>query len=460
MNLSRITATVCAVGLAVGLSFSAPSKAVLAALHGPKNVIVLIGDGMGYNQIASATLYEHGVAYKQVEGAADAGADTELPGTASYAFQQFPVQVDMATFSYYGSYDPQLAWSDFDYVRANPTDSAAAATAMATGVKTYNTGIGVDIDGNPVENTSECAIALGKAAGSISSVQYSHATPASFVAHIASRNDYLGIAKQEVASQMTIIMGAGNPWFTDDGALRATPSYEYISEADYIGLQHGVHNWDLVESGADFEALTTGDTPERVFGIAQVATTLQQARTTDEFNSNVPDLATMTKGALNVLDNDPQGFSLMVEGGAIDRSGHANQTRREIEETVAFNRAVDAVIEWVETNSNWRETLVIVTADHETGYLEGAGTNPDWTPLEGVEGQLPSQSWNSNDHTNQLVPVFAKGAGAEKLERLATMTDPVRGAYLDNTAIAKVLLNDLWAECSSAAEVAGGPSGP
>lgn len=103
------------------------------------------------------------------------------------------------------------------------------------------------------------------------------------------------------------------------------------------------------------------------------------------------------------------------------------------------------MIDWVETNSNWRETLLIVTADHETGYLEGPGANPVWTKMTGQAGQMPNQSWNSGDHTNQLVPVYAKGAGSKELERLAVGKDPVRGAYLDNTDLANLLLQDLWA---------------
>ena len=91
-------------------------------------------------------------------------------------------------------------------------------------------------------------------------------------------------------------------------------------------------------------------------------------------NTTVPGLATMTEGALNVLDNDEQGFFLMVEGGAIDWAAHANQTGRTIEEEIDFNKAVDAVIYWVQRNSNWSETVLIVTGDHETGTLYGPGS--------------------------------------------------------------------------------------
>ena len=86
----------------------------------------------------------------------------------------------------------------------------------------------------------------------------------------------------------------------------------------------------------------------------------------------VPNLALMTKGALNVLDNDPDGFFLMVEGGAVDWANHANQLGRLIEEQNDFNDAVDVAIEWIKANGGWEKNLLIVTGDHECGYLTGA----------------------------------------------------------------------------------------
>src|SRR5665647_2341484 len=141
MNYRRTTWLRCRVaGTAMtfsgpcGAAFVAPASAILAAPHGPENVIVLIGDGRGYNQIDQASLFEHGTSFNQVDVDAATGEVTEVPGTPSEVYQNFPVQVAMSTFSSGGSYDPQAAWTDFGYVNANPTDSAAAGTAMATGV--------------------------------------------------------------------------------------------------------------------------------------------------------------------------------------------------------------------------------------------------------------------------------------------------------------------------------------
>ncbi|OKL53211.1 hypothetical protein BSZ39_10650 [Bowdeniella nasicola] len=161
-------------------------------------------------------------------------------------------------------------------------------------------------------------------------------------------------------------------------------------------------------------------------------------------NNDVPNLPTLTAGALNVLDNNKDGFFLMVEGGAIDWTGHANDEVRNIEETVDFFKSVETVSKWVETNSSWDETLVIVTADHETGYLVGPNSDPAFDAISGNQGEVPKLSWHSGDHTNMLVPVFFKGAGAATLAAQATGKDPVRGDFLDNTALANFLLEDLW----------------
>jgi len=112
---------------------------------------------------------------------------------------------------------------------------------------------------------------------------------------------------------------------------------------------------------------------------------------------------------------------------------------------VDFNAAVETAIRWVEKSSNWNETLLIVTGDHETGHLTGPGsgqtaTGPVWTPLvNNGKGVMPGMQFNSRDHTNSLIPIFAKGPGAEYLRSTTTGLDPMRGAYTDNTMIAKAV---------------------
>lgn len=432
----------------LALGASTPALATDTDPAGPKNIIVLIGDGMGYNHIDAASLYQHGTTNHQVAVDPAAGTIEHVPGTASQVFESFPVQVGMSTHAANGraEYDPTKAWADFTWIATGATDSAAAGTALATGVKTNNGILGIDPEGNVVKNVAERAAELDKATGVVTSVPFNHATPAAWGAHNASRNDSTGISTEMIDGPLDVIMGAGHPGYDDDHQPRDA-DYSLISETDLQRLQDGQTDRTFIEDRADFEALATAeDAPTHVFGLAQVANTLQQGRSGESegqlpfavAQNDVPSLDTMTKGALNALEQNENGLFLMVEGGAIDWTGHANETTRNIEETVDFNAAVETVVEWVETESSWDETLVIVTADHETGYLDGSASDPTWTPITGEQGQLPDQKWFSGNHTNQLVPVFAKGAGSDLLGSYAVGTDPVRGAYLDNVDIARV----------------------
>jgi alkaline phosphatase len=299
----------------------------------------------------------------------------------------------------------------------------------------------------------------------VTSVEWSHATPAGFVAHNISRNDYMAIAQEMVYdSAVDVVMGAGHPWFDKDGQSRATPNtFQYVGgETTWNELVAGTAGgdadgdgvpdpWVLVETRGEFQALMSGPTPKRVLGTAQVYQTLQQERGGDAnadpyvvpLIETVPTLEETARAALNILDDDPEGFFLMIEGGAVDWASHANQSGRMIEEQIGFDDAVQAVVDWVETNSNWGETLLIVTGDHETGYLTGPGSDPDWTPIaNNGAGNLPGMEWHSGEHTNRLIPVFANGDAATMFSLYADGDDPVHGPYVDNTDLVKVI---AWA---------------
>ncbi|MGO1696899.1 MAG: alkaline phosphatase [Micrococcaceae bacterium] len=431
---------------------------------GPKNVIVMIGDGMGYNHVVNTNLYETGQSQFITEGAA--GAVAELDGDPVQSYESFNL-LGMSTHSTSSldagyAYDSEAAWGSFDWANNTPTDSAAAGTAMATGTKTDNGKLNVDPEGNELTTVSEVAHETGRSAGVVASVDFNHATPSAYAVANEDRNAFPQIGHDMIeAEYLDVIMGAGHPGYDDDGAER-TPNYGKFAQADFEALSGGDTEWDYIESKSDFEALASGETTsEKVFGLAQVASTLQQNRSGDSagtlpgevaFNDNVPDLPTMSAGALNVLGQNDKGFHLMIEGGAIDWTGHANQTTRNIEETQDFNAAVDTVIDWVEENSSWEDTLLVVTADHETGYLGGAEDDPDFTKMYGNAGELPTVGWSSPNHTNHLVPYFFKGAGSQALQNAVVGTDSVRGDYIDNTTLATLLKEDLWAEDSTPGE--------
>ena len=170
---------------------------------------------------------------------------------------------------------------------------------------------------------------------------------------------------------------------------------------------------------------------------------------------SMPTLEEMTAAALNILDEDKDGFFLMVEGGAVDWAGHDMEAGRIIEEQIDFNKAVEAVVNWVEKHSTWDETLVIVTADHETGYITGPGsgvfepgeeikTGDVWKLLvNNGKGKMPGMEWHSSGHTNSLVPLYAMGVCSGEFDLYADEYDLVRGKYLDNTEIAKLIFSIL-----------------
>ena len=435
---------------------SLPEYKCIDTARGPnvKNVIIMIADGCGYNHVNAASIYRYGA-------------------TGAQVYEKFPIRLGMSTYQVAQGYDPQMAWKYFDYVTLEYTDSSAAATAMACGVKTYDGAIGVDVDGFQVENILERAEAVGKATGVVTSVQFSHATPASFVAHNVSRGDYRQIVMQMVNdSAADVIMGCGHPWYDRNGQLKSTPNgFDYVggsavwnslvagtagSDADGDGI---VDPWHLIQNRSEFQTYADWSVPapKRLIGVPQVYQTLQQERSGDAYAApyivpmlnTVPTLAEMAKAALNVLDADEDGFYLVIEGGAVDWAAHANQSGRVIEEQIEFGIAVEAAVEWVETCSSWSDTLLIVTADHETGYMTGPDSGlfdgvPVWNPLiNNGPGVLPGMQWNSGSHTNSMVPFYAKGKGAMLFFVCARNKDPVRGRYLDNTDIAGNLFRFL-----------------
>jgi len=254
---------------------------------------------------------------------------------------------------------------------------------MSTGCKTSKGAVGLDPDDSPLKHIIEFAEQEAKSTGVVTTVQISHATPASFVAHNESRSNYKEIALEMIRqSALEVIMGCGNPDYDNDGKrVKILREYKYVGgKATWADLKDGLADgadadadgkcdeWTVIQSADDFRSLADGPTPKRVIGICKKYKTLQEMRGGDKkaapyavaFNCDVPTLSDMTAAAINVLDNNPNGFLIMIEGGAIDWAGHRNQSGRVIEGQIEFNRAVKYLTEWIEENSSWSETLLIV----------------------------------------------------------------------------------------------------
>ncbi|MCW7753517.1 alkaline phosphatase [Desulfobotulus sp. H1] len=407
-----------------------------------KNVVLMISDGMGFGTVM-ATDYYYG----------------DKPVYAS-----FPEKYFMTTHSAIGDYRPEAGWKVFGAHKLNPTDSAAASTAMATGVKTIPGMIGRNSAGTSIKNIVETAAGQGMTTGLVTSVPISHATPAGMVAHVLSRNQYEDIAQEMLyASDLDVLMGAGHPLYDNNGNLKISgQEYKYVggegvfhqlmSEEGLSGKDGRI--WHFMDDKADFEALARGDRVHaKVLGLARAATTLQQARPGNRQivdrsspNPETPTLAVMSLGALNALSANGKNFFLMVEGGAVDWAAHSNEKGRLIEEQRDFNEAVAAVTDWVENHSSWEETLLIVTSDHECGYLWGSESRR-FTPVQDRgAGNMPEMAFHSDGHSNLPVPLYVKGEGVSGLLKsfvdgrdsylaglIAAFDPDFTGEYIDNT---------------------------
>ncbi len=439
-------------------------------LPNPKNIIILIGDGMGYNHIQAANFYA-GVTFQEYEKFPVKLAMSHYPAKAgSYG------KGDGASNYFATGYNTVAAWSDTLYLKRNYTESAAAATAMATGVKTYNNSIGMSVGQDTLVNLVQWAKSIGKSAGVVTSVPFCHATPAGFTAHNTVRTHYAEIAREMIFdSRCDVIMGCGAPDYDGDGRplKKWNKSKNEVDSSFWVEFMSGsgkrttftvngrtrstgdvdgdgkADPWWIIRDVKEFEKLGKGKTPRRVFGLPKVYLTLQQGRTgkpgetketppyTTPLTPGLPTLDQMVRAALNALDNNPRGFFVMVEGGATDWASHDNQKGRLIEEMTDFNNSVEAVLQWVRQNSSWEETLVIVTGDHETGLLWGESPYKALQPQG--KGQLPVMKFFSGDHTNSLIPFYARGAGSEIYRYFADELDSVRGPYLQNSEIAQAI---------------------
>lgn len=443
--------------------FSRPVLVLCALLAGPvrgqgepRNVILMIADGCGFNHILAADYFEHG-------------------RTGAQVYETFPVVRAVSTVSQGRRYDPEAYWDTGVAVEDHPTDSAAAVTALTTGHKSGNGALCVLEDGARTATLVERMEAKGRATGVVTTVPFCHATPAGTTVACADRDRYEDIARDMLlASPVDVIMGAGHPLFDRRGDPAVRPDYRYVGGPQvWTALQAGTAGgdadddgrpdpWTFVDTLEGFRALGSGATAPRVLGLVRVRETLQLDRAGDKAAapgivaplSGLPDLAVLARGALNVLDGHPGGFFLLIEGGAVDWASHRNQSGRMLEEMADFNRAVAAVVEWIAGNGGWAQNLLVVTADHETGYLSGPwpeGEGPAACrvrhPLENRgPGQVPGMRWNSGDHTTSLVPFFAAGPGSEKFaadpkdpKDPDDPDDPVRGPYFDNTRVGQIL---------------------
>ncbi len=328
-----------------------------------KNIVILIGDGMGLAQVAATRIKTY-------------GANGRLN------IEKMPVTGLINTHS------------------ANKlvTCSAAAGTALATGYKTNNEIISMNPDGKKLYTILEACRDKGMATGLVVTCAITNATPAVFAAHVKSRNDEVTIASQLLENKVNVLLGGGKKFFipkSEDESERED-DLDLIAKAKNSG-------YSFVQTK---EQLMTA-TGNYILGLFQL-----EALTT---NLPEPSLAEMTQKAIELLNRNNNGFFLMVEGSQIDWACHDNDEEEAIRQTQLFDEAVKTVLEFALKDEH---TLVVVTADHECG---GMGINDG-----SLDGKDLDIEWTTKKHSGIPVIIYTFGPQAERFIGLHDNTEVPR----------------------------------
>jgi len=316
-------------------------SAQLFAQKAPKNIIFLIGDGMGVSQIYAGLTANRG-------------------------------HLNLERIKVIGFHKNQAS---NNYV----TDSAAGATAFATGKQTYNGAIGLDSLRVPATTLLEMAEQKGLATGLVSTCDITDATPSSFIAHQLMRSMHEEIAGDFLKTDIDVVIGGGRKYFE-----KRIDGLNLLDTLRKKGYQ--VHS-DLALDGVSkgkLVALYADENPIKVM------------------EGRGDALLYSAKKSLEIVSQNKKGFFVMIEGSQIDWGGHANDTDYIITEMVDFDKSIGFALDFAEKN---KETLVVITADHETGGFALMGGNMKTGEVKGA--------FTTKGHTGQMIPVFAFGPGAE-----------------------------------------------
>lgn len=395
-----------------------------------KNVILLIGDGMGDSEITSARNYAEGA------GGYFKGIDA-LPLTGQYTHYSLDKK----------SHKP-------DYV----TDSAASATAWSTGVKTYNGALGVDVNGKDHVTILELAKAAGKATGNVSTAELQDATPAAQISHVTSRKCYGpeetsekcptnalenggkgSITEQLIKARADVTLGGGAKSFA-----QLAKSGEFAGKS--LKDQATAQGYQWVENADELAKITLADQQKPLLGLfspgnmpvrwygpkASYHGNIDKPAVTCEANpqrtSDIPTLAAMTEKAIDLLKTQEKGFFLQVEGASIDKQDHAANPCGQFGETVDLDEAVQKALEFARKDGN---TLVIVTADHahSSQIVEKDAKAPGLTQTLTTKDGAPmtisygNSEEDSQGHTGTQLRVAAYGPFAANVVGLTDQTD-------------------------------------
>jgi alkaline phosphatase len=476
-----------------------------AAGQSPKHIILFVGDGMQLAHEIAASRYLYGTDYGLI-----------FHDSSMFPYKTYVSTWDVTTYNKYAgslskpvynasSFDPVIGY-DPDKGGKKPypaaangqnsyfltkisgkepgTDSASAATAWATGYKTDDGNIAwlsgdPDTGGNRNSNGSLKTIAelvrekKGMAIGVVSTVPFSHATPAAHVSHNKNRNHYYtgragftgtGIADEIVTiTKPDVVIGGGSPvfdnptWSTSKGYISRSAYNTLKTSTEYVFVER------VAGSGGGTALLNASDTAikggKKLFGLfggsggnfESPVPTNNGSSIINTVTKENPTLIEATKAALKVLSANPNGFFAMIEQGDIDWANHANDFSRMIGTVWDLNEAVKAAIEFVDQpgdSIDWSNTLLIVTSDHGNSFLRfnkvlGKGMLPQQSGTCGTGGPACTYpngevSYGTREHTNELVTLYAKGSGSRLFKKYEGLWYPFT-FIIDNTHIFNVM---------------------
>jgi alkaline phosphatase len=362
------------------------------------------------------------------------------------------------------------------------TDSASAGTAFATGQKTDSGNLAWE-SGDPDHGALKSIVELvrqqkrGKV-GVVSTVPFSHATPAAFVAHNASRNNYTAIGDEIIfGTRPDVVIGAGHPSSVGKYKYLSKPGYGFLSRtSEYVFVERDTDTAADADEALLLAADEAASAGKKLFGLfgnsdgnfeSPVPANAPGAPAVERGSLADPTLAAASEAALRVLSTSDEGFFLMVEQGDIDWANHDNDYARMVGTVYDLDEAVKAIVAFVEQEGDdvsWDNTMVIVTSDHGNSYLRfseavtlGAGDLPEQLEDEGsscLESATycgayvypgAEVSYGTGDHTNELVSVYAAGAGTELLEQYEDLWYP-GSRIIDNTHLFHAMVAFLGLE--------------
>ena len=409
-----LTAAVVATGAGVAVAADEDRDRARSGQGRANNVILFIGDGMG-------------AAHRNAARLAGVGLEGDLV---------------MDSLDYAG-----LIKTDAADPNGFITDSAASATSYATGVKTYNGAIGVDVNNNPVHTLIERAESAGKATGLVTTGQVTDASTAAFGAHVENRSEQTEIARQYIEETgVDVLLGGGEDFWYPAGDPGTFPDAPAEDPAEGSRSNQG----NLVQRATDefgYQYVTspyelTAANGEKLLGLfANQEMFQQRPEGQGDIYDPVVSLEEMTRKAIETLSQSRRGFVLIVEEEAVDEMAHSNNAQRTIDTVLELDKAVAVGKQFAEQDGR---TLVITTADHETGgmAIEDTGSNDEsGDGVSAEDGPFPvagsafsfNVDWTTTGHTNVDVPLTAMGPGADRLA----------GVH-ENTFVHQVMLESMF----------------